>query len=176
MWTVHVSKSMNSSWTFSVTSRASTNFQFLEVLNFLPLKFGSTTENFRKFHFATRFYRYSSICILLWLCFFLDTFLTEHSLVYYDCGFHGYHYDCGFPVHLHHFVSTKYTMIVVFLSILINYSANFFSQNLKIKKRKRNFGGQFWEISLISLTTSPFWYRVVISYTFNSIIRVNLYL
>ena len=54
--------------------RASTNFQFFEVLNLLPLKFGSTTENFRKFHFATWFYRYSSICILLWLCFFLDIF------------------------------------------------------------------------------------------------------
>ena len=54
--------------------RASTNFQILEVLNFLPLKFGGSTENFRKFQFATRFYRNSSICILLCLCFFLDIF------------------------------------------------------------------------------------------------------
>ena len=54
--------------------RASTNFQILEVLNFLPLKFGGSTENFRKFQFATRFYRNSSICILLCLCCFLDIF------------------------------------------------------------------------------------------------------
>ena len=55
-------------------NRASTNFQILEVLNFLPLKFGGSTENFRKFHFATWFHRNSSICILLCLCFFLDIF------------------------------------------------------------------------------------------------------
>ena len=55
-------------------NRASTNFQILEVLNFLPLKFGGSTENFRKFQFATRFYRNSSIYILLCLCFFLDIF------------------------------------------------------------------------------------------------------
>ena len=55
-------------------ARASTNFQILEVLNFLPLKFGGSTENFRKFQFATRFYRNSSICILFCLCLFLDIF------------------------------------------------------------------------------------------------------
>ena len=54
--------------------RASTNFQILEVLNFLPLKFGGSAEKFRKFQFATRFYRNSLIYILLCLCFFLDIF------------------------------------------------------------------------------------------------------
>ena len=55
-------------------ARASTNFQILEVLNFLPLKLGGSTENFRKFQFATRFYRNSSICILFCLYLFLDIF------------------------------------------------------------------------------------------------------
>ena len=74
-----------------VPCRASTNFQNLEVLNFLPLKFGGSTENFRKFQFATRFYRNSSICILLCLYFFLDIFnRTFMSLLQNDCGFHGY--------------------------------------------------------------------------------------
>ena len=59
---------------YRIITRASTNFQILEVLNFLPLKFGGSAENFRKFQFATRFYRNSSIYILLCLCFFLDIF------------------------------------------------------------------------------------------------------
>ena len=66
-------KGCNRFWCRS-DDRASTNFQILEVWNFLPLKFGGSTENFRKFQFATRFYRNSSICILLCLCFFLDIF------------------------------------------------------------------------------------------------------
>ena len=57
-----------------VVTRASTNFQILEVLNFLPLKFGGSAENSRKFQFATRFYRNSSIYILLCLCFFFGHF------------------------------------------------------------------------------------------------------
>ena len=62
-------------------SRASTNFQILEVLNFLPLKFGGSTENFRKFQFATRFYRNSSIYILLYLDIFNRTFMSLHCFV-----------------------------------------------------------------------------------------------
>ena len=45
------------------TFRASANFQVLEVLNFLPLKFRS--ENFRKFHLDMWLYCSSSICILI---------------------------------------------------------------------------------------------------------------
>ena len=78
-------------------------------------------------------------------CAFSWTSSTDFSLVYYDCGFHGYHYDCGFPGHLHHFVSTKNIMSVVFPSILINYFVNFQSQNLKIKKEKEILGVNFEE-------------------------------
>ena len=68
---------------------ASTNFQILEVLNFLPLKFGGSTENFRRFSLRRDFietHRY----VFCFVCAFSWTSSTEHSWVYYDCGFHGY--------------------------------------------------------------------------------------
>ena len=68
--------------------RASTNFQSLEFFNFLPLKFGGSTENFRKFQFATQFYRNSSICISwrnkkMKIKFFLFFFLPFFFLLFY---------------------------------------------------------------------------------------------
>ena len=97
---------------WKLQARASTNFQILEVLNFLPLKFGGSTENFRKFHFATQFYRNSSICILLCLCFFLDIFnRTFMSLLWLWLSwvsslfcFNYMYCDCSFPGHLHYFI------------------------------------------------------------------------
>ena len=75
------------------------------------------------------------------------------------------YYDCGFPGHFQYFVSTKYTMFVAFLSILISLF-NTYRQFLepkfedKKKKEKDSLGVHFKEfwISLLCLTTSPFWY------------------
>ena len=122
--------------------RASTIFQILEVLNFLPLKFGGSTENFRKFYFATRFYRNSLICSLLCLCIFFHIFnrtfisllwlwlswvssLFCFNYMYYDCGFPGHlhyfivsciYYVCGSPGHHHYFIFMSTICSVVVLS------------------------------------------------------------
>ena len=89
--------------------RASTNFQILEVLNFLPLKLEvqlkiSRSSILRRDFIEIHRYVFCYVCAFSW------TSSTEHSWVYYDCGFHGY---------LHCFVLIICTVIVAFLGIFI---------------------------------------------------------